>query len=218
MSAATGRVRRAVLIRSDAPVELGAAGRGTLNDLGVRTAIDLRELAERDNAPADIEGLDIELVIRPLLGEVAEHADLDLKRVYDGLLDRRGEAFVAAITAIADAAPEPTIIFCSAGKDRTGMLSALVLLLLGVGEAEIVADYHRTEANMQGAFRERVMKAALSSGLTEQQIAVGLGAPEELMRHVIGRLRSEGGVEAYLTRHGLRAETIHTLRTALLEP
>jgi protein-tyrosine phosphatase len=212
------RIRRGALIRSDAPVELAEAGRRALRELGVRTAVDLREPVERENAPADVDELDIALVFRPVLGGLGLHADLKLGQLYTSLLDTRGEAIAQVIASIADAMPEPVIVFCSAGKDRTGVVTALLLALLGVGEDDIVADYHRTEANMRGAFRERVHRAALASGLTEQQLAVNLGAPTELIRSVLARLALEGGAEAYLRRHGLSADAVETLRAGLLEP
>jgi protein-tyrosine phosphatase len=211
-------LRAGVLIRSDAPVALGEPGRQALAELGVVTAVDLREAVERDVAPPDFGELEITLVGRPLLQDLAVDPNAGLDRLYTSLLEARGEAFVAAVASVADAATDPVMVFCSAGKDRTGLLIALLLGLLGVADEEIVADYHRTEANLQGAFRERIQGTALASGLSEQQVAVNLGAPAELMTAVLTRLREHGGAEAYLTRHGLPAEAIEQLRARLLEP
>jgi protein-tyrosine phosphatase len=218
LAAGERRVRAGALIRSDAPVALGEPGREALAALGVATAVDLREAVERDAAPPDFGALDIITLPRPLLQNLAVDPEAGLNQLYTSLLDGRGPAFAEAVAAVADAASKPVLLFCSAGKDRTGLLTALLLALLGVEDDDIVADYHRTETNLQGAFRERIQATALASGLSEQQVAVNLGAPAELMAEVLVRLREQGGAEAYLRRHGLPAEAIEQLRAQLLEP
>jgi protein-tyrosine phosphatase len=52
------------------------------------------------------------------------------------------------IRLLAAAAGRPTVLHCAAGKDRTGLVTALTLRLLGVGDEHIVADYLATEQNM----------------------------------------------------------------------
>jgi protein-tyrosine phosphatase len=210
-----GTIRRSVLFRSDAPVELGEDGQRFVQELGLRTAVDLREPVERQQNPADLEQTMAEVVSRPILGDVAAHADSTLEDVYMSLIDERGSALAAAVAAV----QPPTLIFCSAGKDRTGLVTALVLGAVGVEDAEIVADYHRTESNMHGRFRERLQRHALATGLDEQQLAVKLGAPTALMETVLGRWREEyGGAAGYLRAHGLSDAQLTALRDALLEP
>jgi protein-tyrosine phosphatase len=218
LAAGDRRLRAGRLIRSDAPVALGEPGREALAELGVATAVDLREAVERDAAPPDFGALDIVTLPRPLLQDLAVDPDAGLDQLYASLLEARGEAFAAAVASVAEAATAPVLMFCSAGKDRTGLLTALLLALLGVADGDIVEDYHRTETNLQGAFRERIQRSALASGLSEQQVAVNLGAPAELMEAVLVQLGQQGGAEAYLTRHGLPAEAIEQLRARLLEP
>ena len=52
-----------------------------------------------------------------------------------------GSALARSISLLAGDAPLPAVFHCAAGKDRTGVLGALVLRLLGVADADIVDDY-----------------------------------------------------------------------------
>ncbi len=209
-----GTLRRGVLIRSDAPLDLGEEGRASLRSLGLRTAVDLREPIEREQHPPALDGVVSEIVSRPILGDVAGLADATLKEIYMVLIDQRGDALAAAVAAL----DPPALVFCSAGKDRTGLVTALVLGAIGVDDADIVEDYHRTEANVRGAFRERLERHALATGLDEQQLAVKLGAPTDLMQMVLDRLRTErGGAAGYLRAHGVSEQHLINLRDALVE-
>jgi protein-tyrosine phosphatase len=211
-------VRPGALIRADAPSDLGEDGRGGVRRLGIRTAIDLREPIEIEQRPAELDGLGIKLTNVPILGTVAVSRDFTLEQIYMMILETRGAALAEAIGLIAAGDSTPVLVFCSAGKDRTGLVSALTLSAVGVSDEEIIADYHRTEANVQGAFRERITQRAIAAGLSEQQMAVGLGAPAELMRLVLAWLREHhGGAAGYLLEHGLSDAELEALKRRLLQ-
>ena len=134
------------------------------------------------------------------------------------ILETRGDALGAAVAQIAAEDSTPVLVFCSAGKDRTGLVSALTLSAVGVSDDEIIADYHRTEANMHGAFRARITQRAIAAGLSEQQMVVGLGAPVELMRMVLDWLREQhGGAAGFLRDHGLSGADLDALERRLLQ-
>jgi protein-tyrosine phosphatase len=217
LRAGTARTRTGVLIRSEAPAEIEADGRDTLSRIGVHTAVDLREPIERAQRPVAFEDLGITRVDRPVLGDFSQHLDSSLDDIYVALIESRAEALTGAVAAVAAGGPAPVLFFCSAGKDRTGLVTALILAAVGVDEDEIVADYHRTERNMRGPFRERIEQAAIHSGITDQQIAIKLGAPEALIRKVLAGLKAEpGGAAGYLLRHGLDASALADLRSRLI--
>lgn len=180
-------------------------------------AIDLRQEVERAQVPVDLTGAGIPTLSRPILGELPMQANPTLEGIYASLLSHRGSAFAGVIQDIANAGG-PVLYFCSAGKDRTGLVTALLLGLLGVDREAILDDFEATEANLQGAFQARILAAAAHSGLTDQQIAVNLGAPRALMETVLDRLERDGGVERYLEGHGLSAASVEVLRSTLLEP
>jgi protein-tyrosine phosphatase len=219
MHASSGVVRGGMLIRSDAPLGLGDAGREVLRGLRITTAVDLREPSERELDPADFDGLALTTVSNPILGPDFElHPDMTLEEVYLEIVEQRGAALAGAVRALARPGALPAVIFCSAGKDRTGIVTALVLGTLGVSDEEIVADYARTEQNMNGEFRARVRARAQAAGISEQELAVKLGAPPALMWTTLGRLRSaHGGPAGYLRSHGVADAELDELRALLIE-
>jgi protein-tyrosine phosphatase len=218
--AAGGIVRTGVVMRSDAPLRLGEDGRRALAGLGLRTAIDLREPVERRLDPVDLEGLGLELRHEPILGEDFDvHTSMSLEEVYRALLERRSANLSAAVRVLSDPGAVPALFFCSAGKDRTGLVAALVLGALGVSEADIVADYARTERNMDGEFRSAIEARAIAAGISEQELAVKVGAPPALMRDLLAWLRERyGGVAGYLRHNGLTEVELESLRRRLVEP
>lgn len=141
LHAGSGVVREGMLIRSDAPLALGDAGREVLGGLRIATAVDLREPSERELDPADLDGLALTTVSNPILGGAFELLpEMTLEEVYLQIIEQRGAALASAVRALARPGALPALVFCSAGKDRTGIVTAIVLRALGVSDDEIVAD------------------------------------------------------------------------------
>jgi protein-tyrosine phosphatase len=219
--AAGGVVRRHLLIRSDAPVELGAGGQAVVRKLGVRSAIDLREPIERQLDPVDVDGLPLDVRHAPILDDdfdLEAHRSMGLSELYVYLLEHRAQQLVAAIRLLSRPDALPAVVFCSAGKDRTGLVIALVLDALGVAEDEIVEDYNLTErAGVD--FRAAIEARAVAAGLTEQELAVKLGAPPAVMRDALSWVRGTyGSVPRYLLASGLTEPELDRLRQALVNP
>lgn len=218
LRAGDGAVRRGLLWRSDALVALGGEGRAAVGRLGLKVALDLREPVERRLDPPDLAGTGITVLEQPILGgEIEAAAELSLEQLYVMLLETRGHAFAQAVERVAEAGEAPAIVFCSAGKDRTGLVSALVLGAIGVPDSEIVADYARSEENMRGTFRAVLEARAIAAGLSEQELAVKIGAPPAAMWRALGWLREQhGGAAAYLNEHGLGTAELTSLRGHLI--
>ncbi|MFB4276329.1 MULTISPECIES: tyrosine-protein phosphatase [unclassified Nonomuraea] len=125
------------------------------------------------------------------LGVARYLADRYLEVTEDGVANLR-----TALETIALADNAPVVIHCAAGKDRTGVLAALVLSLAGVGEDDIVADYALT-----GLATERFV-ADWSRRHPGAPLWPGFGlAPAETMRLFLADLTSRhGSVEAYVTQ------------------
>jgi protein-tyrosine phosphatase len=214
-----GIVRPGLVWRSDALIKLGDDGRAALDRLGVELAIDLREPIERRLDPADLGGLAVTLEEQPILnGDLENVRALSLGELYLLLLESRGPAFGAVIARLSQAGGAPSIFFCSAGKDRTGLVSALLLDAVGVLPEQIVADYVTTEENLQGPFRAAIEARAKAAGLSEQELAVKIGAPAEAMWGVLAWLRERyGGAAGYLREHGLAASELKSLHRDLID-
>ncbi|MFE2293421.1 tyrosine-protein phosphatase [Streptomyces sp. NPDC059452] len=189
------RVRRGVLYRSAQPFP--AADSHTADGLraaDVRTVIDLRSAEER--RPEDwqaLRGAGIEIVEAPLeavgeavAGELAAlRTDADLGRFYASLAEAAPDALVAAVGAAAR--PGAALVHCAAGKDRTGLLTALLLELLGVPDESIADDYVRTADELPlilAALAERVGAGPLNrlpGGGTQEGVGTpggGAGMPD----------------------------------------
>ena len=135
-------------------------------------------------------------------------ADRYLEVTEDGVDNLR-----TSLETVARADNAPVVVHCAAGKDRTGVLVALVLSLAGVSEDDIVADYALT-----GLATERFV-ADWTRRHPGAPLWPGFGlAPAEAMRFFLADLTARhGSVERYVTRElKISAETISELRTHLL--
>ncbi len=151
-------VRRGAVFRSAHLGGLTDADRSALGQLGVKTIVDLRGVSEAAETPHLIEGLSCRVVgahIEPQLGEKLRNAVADGTatpfRVMQFLTDhyrdyprRCAPGFRTLFATLSDGTHRPLVFHCTAGKDRTGFASALLLTLLGVPWDDVMADYLRT--------------------------------------------------------------------------
>lgn len=139
-------------IRSDAPVNLTEKEIGWLEEQNIRTLVDLRseEEAERKPCPLkDRKGFVYHHL--PVTGggdtpKSREH----LHQVYAGMVDGQMEKIIRTILE----AETKVLYFCTAGKDRTGVVSALLMKRLGWGEEAIVEDYMASMENLRQMLEE----------------------------------------------------------------
>jgi len=144
------------LFRSDALHELTDADVSHLRDLGLRTVVDLRterELHRTGRGPLEPEPVTfrhLPVVQEGVRGTVTADAESlaapappgdDLAERYLWYLDVGRASLVEALALMGDDGDYPLVFHCAAGKDRTGVLAALVLELVGVDREVIVADY-----------------------------------------------------------------------------
>lgn len=136
-----GQLRAGALIRSDNLDQLDSHGLAAVQAAGVSRIVDLRSAWECEKYPSpftnDERWLNVPLT-DPADPDVAEQ---DLFEQYRMLIDDCPHRFAAAVTAIADAPPGCVVVACHAGKDRSGLVIALTLDLLGVALPAIAADY-----------------------------------------------------------------------------
>ncbi|MEV7186274.1 tyrosine-protein phosphatase [Kitasatospora sp. NPDC093102] len=221
--AAGGRsVRWGLVYRSDSLGKLGSPeDLDRLRALGVRTVIDLRypwEIAAKGRVP-DFEGLEyhnLSIEHRPY-DQAEIDPELDPWRY---LADRFAEVAEDGVKEIRQAldvitaAEAPVVFHCASGKDRTGLIAALLLTLLGAGEDDIAADFALTELATPHFVAEW---HAAHPGLTLRWPGYGR-APEAVIRLTLADLADRyGSVEAYLTGTlGIDRDRIDALRDRLL--
>ncbi|MCW2778310.1 MAG: protein tyrosine/serine phosphatase [Frankiales bacterium] len=213
----SGRLRDDVLFRADSLADLGEQGRVALQALGVRTVVDLREDVERVQHPDDVEGLEVVVVPVPVFGPLG-HVELrDLGALYVHALDECGDRLGEAVRAFCRPGALPAVVHCAAGKDRTGLVAALLLSALGVDDDAVTADYTLTVALLSTADLARLADRAREAGMSEQVLAVALDAPAEAMARVLAHVRvTHGSARAYLLAHEVVAAELDVLQETLL--
>jgi protein-tyrosine phosphatase len=211
-----GAIPWRVLLRSDALHQLDEAGLAGLAALRLRTIVDLRTQSEVEIAPSPLEALTARHSHLSLLGDDLESLPLELDAIYRHVVDERGAAIADAIRPLCSAGAFPALVHCSAGKDRTGIVIALVLALLGTPDDVIAEDYALSAGYLNAQFTPAIGQLQAGTGLGEQLTAELLSSPPELILGVLERARqTHGSVENYVLGHGLTADDLAALRAAL---
>lgn len=199
-------------LRGDNPLGLEEPDIQWLLDRDITTVIDLRTPAEVERKPDQLSTVPgFHYRNCPLLeGEAMPNLADDVARGYFDLLSR-GDLVRTAVSAVA-AAPGGVLFHCTAGKDRTGLLSALLLSLAGVSRADILADYQVSEtylADIIRRIRTVVPDLAPFAGASKSDYLDGcLDLLEE----------SYGSVPDYLRAVGVSEGELDALRDKLLPP
>ena len=214
--------------RADNLARASRADLAVLADLGVRTVIDLR--TERElvlEPPPTFPGAPVEHhhlpVLRATWDEVGHEPGPEVDPV-DFLEARYLEMLVEGAPAIADAlriiavpAAHPIVFHCALGKDRTGVLAAVLLSLLGVHDETIAADY-ALSALAVTSFDEwlRIHDPAGRDAMWRQPDAY-LTAPADAMLQLLAQVRSGGrSMIGFVRGIGVSFEVIEALHTQLL--
>ncbi len=214
------RVRWGALYRSDALHDLTEQDVRTVrDDLGVRLVIDLRSEGEIMSEGIGLlprEPVGYEHV--PLLEGIGEVPDRDdLGHRYFRILEQ-APAHVAAILERLAHTSHPTVFHCAAGKDRTGMVAAILLGVLGVPDPEIVEDYVLTSYALEGIL-DRLTQMPSYELLREELPPETLHARPETMESLLARIRKRfGSMRGYARSTGTPEATLRKLEERLVEP
>jgi protein-tyrosine phosphatase len=223
------RTREGRVVRSDNVRRLTDAGWRSLAGHGVTRIVDLRwpeELAEDQPRDVDIDVVHVSVLGEAIDPDYIEMLDKHLDSVddvadhyawsYVDFLERYRDRFGLAFAAVADA-DGAVVVHCAGGKDRTGLVAALLLRLAGVSLAAIGADYALSAKNLEPRTAEWL--AAAPDGVARARgIKLG-GTPAEGMVRVLREIESRyGDVAAYLRAAGLSAEQVARLEERLVAP
>ncbi|KAI0363248.1 hypothetical protein BV20DRAFT_958658 [Pilatotrama ljubarskyi] len=212
------KVKPLFLFRSGEFSHITERGIEQLRALGIRKVFDLRvdtEIAKYQTANRAIEG--VEMVRAPVLQEGWEPSEIAKRlkefednphdtflTIYRHVLEHGNSSLEQVLIHLRDHPDQPCLIHCTAGKDRTGVFAAVVLMLLGVRDEDITADYALTEIGMQPILpmlAQRLQKEAVFRENCAGTLNMGSSRPR-LMQALLDFVRREyGGVEGYLTKY-----------------
>ncbi|MCA8869736.1 MAG: tyrosine-protein phosphatase [Rhodobacteraceae bacterium] len=213
-------------LRADSPHRLSRSDLNKLIDEGLSSVIDLRsanEVAKAPNPFAKMDGVRYRNI--PLFDRLApdnmrpnEHAASDdpLLDFYCHTLETRQVAIGNALRGLAEAGDGAVMFHCTAGKDRTGLIAALLLGLAGVNDDDIIADYVETRALIADLVLE-FLEHAKTNGTDLDTYRKLLECNPTTMRRAIAHLRRKyRSVARYMTEIGLEADIVGHLRNRLL--
>ena len=220
------RLKLGAVYRSDSLHRLTPADLETAARLGVRTVIDMRSSGDVQRHGRYAGADDIAYHHLPWYEDDTRPFELskpgdpapDVARTYVDMTAACKDAVAAAFQALADE-EHAIVVHCVAGKDRTGIVAALLLSILGVPDASIVHDYQLTDG---AAARMRAWAEVHSPEVVSEIETTPdwvLRAPATTMEAFLRLVRDDyGSVEALLTHLGIHEITTSRLRRRLLEP
>jgi protein-tyrosine phosphatase len=210
---AFGSTRYGRIFRSMDPDKLDTAGWEDVRAAGITTVVDLRNDYEVKDAPDRPTTLTI--IRRPIEDQsdaefMAEWGErLGSPAYYPEILRRWPDLVAAAIASIADATG-PVLFHCGAGRDRTGMISALICTIAGVDRSAILDDY---ESGVRAFDAWKLANPFREPPQTESELDLHLrSARGELSAFLAGI-----EVEDYLVDAGIRAAQLNAIRSRLLD-
>ncbi|RDI54312.1 tyrosine-protein phosphatase [Nocardia mexicana] len=196
-----------------------------LGPIGLRTLIDLRlpDEVEREGygplaaAPVRVANLPVRkspqssLAARDL---VPDKSRVDLVELYGQLLAGSAGELVAAARLMADSDRHAVVFHCAAGKDRTGVLAAVLLDAVGVPAETIAADYELTNERMQRV-RDRLDALPSYHGLPSAGTGILAVDADTMMRFLHNLHADHGGAAEWLRAQGLSSTDLAQLRAVL---
>ncbi len=213
------------IVRADSVRQLTEEGWEALVDYGIRTVVDLRLDQEREEDPP--AGAPVNLVHVSLFdddkavfeeidaaAEAAPDVASATRDVYLLFLERFKANVATAIRTIANAPEGGIVVHCMGGKDRTGLVTALLLALADVDDEQIAADYALSEERLRPRhelwFAEAETEAQLKrlQRIAQTPAASIVGVFEELERRY-------GSVEGYLRDAGVSDDDLARARARL---
>lgn len=229
------RVRWRTLFRSDALTRLTEEDADALRSMGIRRVFDLRTRTEleragpsahlrREAVETDGSGASaIEHRHVPFfeeLGGTRREAPAEgdprprMVASYSRMLERAGPSVSHVVAALAEEQPR-AVFHCTAGKDRTGLLAALILRALGVHDDTIVEDYALTRVYSppQSEQRRRELSEQFGIEITPEVMDA---APETMSQTLVEIDARYGSTEALLREYGVTSAQLDGLREHLL--
>ena len=226
LQAAGGRrIRRGQVFRSDRLTNLTPSDAELLEAFTIGRIFDLRsDLELSHHGAGDFAGGGDRHRHRPLVAISLSITDsriewdkVDLQSRYLEMLQEGAPVIREILEHLAAEDASPTVFHCTGGKDRTGVVAAVLLRALGVADEVIVEDYAISERYLE-PFVEATRAMMEREGFDSELVLYLCGSPAERMRKMLADMDARwGSVDAYLEWTGMSRSTVEDLRSRLLE-
>ncbi|MBU9727072.1 tyrosine-protein phosphatase [Diplocloster modestus] len=205
-----------VLYRADGLSGLDDKEWNILKEAGIRTVIDLRSKSEAQEQPEQVPE-PIQYYHCPLQEEQISMGDIEasalaaftqsLDEGYRMMVKNNGSLIAAALRTLIGGLSQGAVVFhCTAGKDRTGTLAALLLACLGVSEEDITADYQ-----ISYTLNRRGINRMMEEMPGMEHMFPMLKSDPDTMIGLLEYIR-ELDLNDYLLRNGLTADELEQLK------
>lgn len=193
--------------------------RKAIDELSVRTVLDLRDPANVEAAPGFGPLVESSQVTRHHVrignDAVAERAraaraagTASVRATYISFAELAGGEAAKAFSALAESIGTPVVFHCNQGRNRTGIMATLLLDVLGVDDESIVADYALIDPDIAGVNETAEHKA---------RVARAVDAGSEAIRGLLAHLHDEyGGASEFLLARGLAPSSMQRIREELI--
>ncbi len=226
-------MRKGLIYRSANPDKVNKQDIKKLQELRIKTIVDLRDPSEFSSGKTKIPGnkivnfpLSFEGVtrqrLRPLLklNYDPERIDRVLNGIYVEIVDAMRPVFCRIAEMILEPDNTPLLIHCQAGKDRTGILSALLQMIADADRKEIIRDYLVSNDFLMPHFKRKIrIRKFLTLGFfPSEALLYAIKQKQEDIVTVIDRVENHyGGINEYLSGEGFDIMQINKLREILVE-
>jgi hypothetical protein len=214
-----GVTRPRSVVRSSILSRLTPSGVEEVLTFGIRTVLDLRDAAEHDIDP------------NPFLVKDYGHAGPAVRRLplyspgdpdwallaggRPGVLSAYREPLISVFRAIHEAPKGGIVIMCHAGRDRTGLATAILLTAVGVSEAQVLADDRLSDAFLTPLYKQ--WANAQPDDAARTRLLGTVDARPRWLPRIMTELEGYGGAERYLREGGLSIAGLRAARERLCD-
>ena len=230
-SGAEKPLKKGIVFRTANPDRLTRDDLKKLQSLNIRSVIDLRAPHEVDPKAVKIEGsqrislpLDFQGKTREKLKPVLriKNYEEEVKKIsqalYVEMLDAALPVFRNVLEILLQPGSCPALIHCQVGKDRTGIISALLLLAMGADRQDIISDFMRSNDELIPFFKRSLLRRKiLSFGFfPHRAVLFAVTVRRNNIEAVLDRVTDHyGGIEGYLSSSGFDLSQLPELRNKL---
>lgn len=224
LSTPGGHLRTLRLLRSDNATTIDSEETGFFEDLPLVKVIDLRDQQEIQMQPSAFKTGGFTVVESPIFVSSAPAVAASVPTVaelYQTMLRGSAHLLAAAVDEVAEGVEKGTVlVHCTAGKDRTGVVVAMIQDMLGVPRQQIAQSYALSQANLDGPWVEKIMAAyaPLWGDRAAHFKPLLVGSPEEAILGAFSYVDNNfGTTKSYLSEGGLSEDALGALKAALVK-